>query len=100
MGTVALNGTKIRANTGGHSVLWYEHAGAIETQPKAEVAELLAKAGAADQADLPDGMSLSEELVRREPRLAALDAARATIEARANERFAASADAEQARCVA
>ena len=88
MGTVALDGTKIHANASRHSALSYEHAGKIEAQLKAEVAELLAKAEAADQADVPDGMSIPEELARREERLAKLAAARATIEARAKERFA------------
>jgi transposase len=87
MGTVALDGTKIHANASRHSALSYEHANKIEAQLKAEVAELLAKAEAADQADLPDGMSLPEELERREDRLKALAAAKATIEARARERF-------------
>jgi hypothetical protein len=48
----------------------------------------MAKAEAADQADLPDGMSLPEELARREQRLAEIARARATIEARAKERYA------------
>ncbi len=60
--------------------LSYEHAGKIEAQLKAEVAELLAKAEAADQADVPDGMSVPEELARREARLAKLAEARAKIE--------------------
>jgi transposase len=87
MGTVALDGTKIHANASRHSALSYEHAGKIETQLKTEVAELLAKAEAADQADVPDGMSIPEELERREARLKALAAAKVTIEARAKERF-------------
>jgi len=87
MGTVALDGTKIHANASRHSALSYEHAGKIEAQLKAEVGELLAKAEAADHADIPDGMSLPEELARREKRLEKLAAARATIEARAKERF-------------
>jgi transposase len=87
MGTVALDGTKIHANASRHSALSYEHAGTIEVQLKAEVADLLAKAEAADRSDLPDGLSIPEELARREERLAKLAAARATIEARAKERF-------------
>jgi len=87
MGTVALDGTKIHANASRHSALSYEHAGRIEAQLKAEVADLLAKAEAADQADLPDGLSIPEELARREERLAKLAEARAKIEARAKERF-------------
>jgi transposase len=87
IGTVALDGTKIHANASRHSALSYEHAGKIEAQLKAEVAELLAKAEAADQTDVPDGMSIPEELARREARLEKLAAARAKIEARAKERF-------------
>src|ERR1700712_3230160 len=88
LGTVALDGTKIPANASRHSALSYEHASKIEAQLKAEVAELMAKAEAADQADVPDGMSIPEELARREQRLAMIAKARATIEARAAERHA------------
>src|ERR1700739_608766 len=69
LGTVVLDGTKIHANASRHSALSYEHAGKIEAQLKAEVAELLAQAEAADKADVPDGMSIPEELERREERL-------------------------------
>ena len=47
----------------------------------------MAKAEAADQADVPDGMSIPDELARREERLGKLAQARATIAARAKERF-------------
>ena len=88
MGTIALDGTKIHANASRHSALSYEHAGKIEAQLQAEVAELMARAEAADQADLPDGMSIPDELARREARLAEIARARAIIEARAKERHA------------
>ena len=88
LGTVALDGTKIHANASRHSALSYEHAGKIEAQLKAEVVDLLAKADAADQADVADGMSIPEELARREKRLAEIARAKATIEARAKERYA------------
>ena len=39
LGTVGLDGTKIHANASRHGALSYEHAGNIETQLKAEVAE-------------------------------------------------------------
>ena len=100
MGTVALDGTKIHANASRHSALSYEHAGKIEAQLKAEVADLLAKAEAADQADVPDGMSIPEELARREVRLEKLAAARATIEARAKERFEREQAEHQAKLAA
>jgi transposase len=88
MGTVALDGTKIHANASRHSALSYEHASKIEVQLKAEVADLLGKAEAADQADVPDGMQVPEELARREKRLAEIARAKAVIEARAKERHA------------
>ena len=52
------------------------------------MAELLAKAEAADRAGIPDGLSIPEELARREERLRKLAEARAKINARAKERFA------------
>jgi transposase len=97
LGTVALDGTKIHANASRHSALSYEHAGRIEAQLQAEVADLLRKAEAADQADVPDGMSIPEELARREARLAAIAKARATIEARAKERHARERAAYEAK---
>ncbi|HEY5608459.1 MAG TPA: IS1182 family transposase [Alphaproteobacteria bacterium] len=88
LGTVALDGTKVHANASRHSALSYEHAGKLEAQLKAEVAELMALAEAADTADVPDGMSVPEELARRAERLARIAEAKAAIEARAKERFA------------
>jgi len=100
MGTVALDGTKIHAHASRHSALSHEHAGKIEAQLKTEVAELLARAEAADQADVPDGMSIPEELARREKRLAKLAEARAKIEARARERFEREAAEHKAKLAA
>src|SRR4051812_25318897 len=88
LGTVALDGTKIHANASRHSALSYEHASKIEAQLKAEVADLLSKAEAADQADVPDGMQIPAELARREKRLTEIARAKAVIEARAKERHA------------
>jgi len=92
LGTVALDGTRVRANASRHRALSWEHANRIEVQLKAEVAELMALAEAADTADVPDGMSVPEELARREERLARIGEAKAKIAARAKQRF----DAEQA----
>ena len=100
MGTVALDGTKIHANASRHSALSYEHAGKIEAQLKAEVAGLMAKAEAADTADVPDGMSIPEELAGREERLAKIAEARAKIEMRAQERFTQEQAEHEARMAA
>ena len=88
MGTIGLDGTKIHANASRHSALSYAYAGKLEAQLKAEVADLLAKAEAADKSDVPDGMSIPDELARREERLRKIAEARAKIEARARERHA------------
>ena len=80
LGTIGLDGTKIHANASRHSALSYEHAGKIEAQLQAEVADLMAKAEAADAADIPDGLSIPDELARREERLRKLAEARAKIE--------------------
>jgi len=87
LGTVGLDGTKIHANASRHSALSYEHAQKIEKQLKSEVQQLLAMAEHADEADVPDGMAIPEELARREERLEAIAQAKAKIEARAKERL-------------
>ncbi|MGB6604173.1 MAG: transposase, partial [Steroidobacteraceae bacterium] len=86
LGTVALDGTKIHANASRHSALSYGHAKKLEKQLKREVKQLLRLAAVADDQDLPDGMSIPEELERRELRLAAIAEAKAKIEARVHER--------------
>ena len=50
--------------------------------------ELLRKAKQADKEDLPEGMSIPEELARRESRLKTIAVAKTQIEQRAAERFA------------
>ncbi|MEK7759255.1 MAG: IS1182 family transposase [Pseudomonadota bacterium] len=87
LGNVALDGTKVKANASRHSALSYGHSLKLEQQLREEVARLLALAEATDNEALPDGMNLPEEIARREDRLSAIAAAKAKIEARANERF-------------
>jgi transposase len=88
LGKVSLDGTKVHANASKHSALSWEHACKIEAQLQAEVEQLMRLAEEADQAEIPDGMSVPEELQRREERLAAIAQAKAAIEARAAERYA------------
>jgi transposase len=87
MGIVALDGTKIHANASRHTALSYGHAVKIEAQLKLEVSELMALAEAADQVNIPDGMSIPDELARRSERLTQIAAAKAKIEARAQQRW-------------
>jgi transposase len=87
VGNICLDGTKMEANASRHTALSHGHIEKLEVQLKAEVQELLALAEKADQADLPTGIKLPEELKRREDRLVAMAAAKATIAARAKERY-------------
>lgn len=93
VGKVSLDGTKIHANASQHRALSWEHANKIEAHVRAEVEQLMHVAEAADAGEVPDGMSVPEELrrrelQRREQRLAAIAQAKAQIEARAVERYA------------
>ena len=88
LGTVCLDGTKIHANASRHSALSHGYIEKLEGQLKAEVAELFALAESADQANVPDGVSLPEEIKRRQDRLTVMAAAKAKIAQRAAERHA------------
>jgi len=88
LGTVCLDGTKIHANASRHSALSHGHIVKLEAQLKQEVQELLALAEQTDTANIPDGMSLPQELKLREDRLAVMATAKAKIAARAAERYA------------
>jgi transposase len=88
LGQVVLDGTKVEANASKHKALSYEHASKLETQLRAEVAQLLEQAAQADREEGPDGMNLPEELSRRQKRLEAIEWAKAEIERRGAERYA------------
>jgi transposase len=88
LGTVCLDGTKIHANASRHSALSHGHIVKLEAQLKQEVQELLALAEQSDTANIPDGMSLPQELKLREDRLAVMATAKAKIAARAAQRYA------------
>jgi len=87
LGTVSLDGTKIKANASKHKALSWAHANKLEVQLQAEVDELLRLAEEADNSTLPEEMNIPEELQRREERLAKIAAAKAEIQARAQERY-------------
>lgn len=86
--TVAVDGTKVLANASKHAAVSYEHAGKTIQQLDLEVQALVAKAEQADSTPLQDGLSIPEEITRRQARKAALAKARAEIEARAQARYA------------
>ena len=87
--TVAADGTKVLANASKHSAVSYERAGEMIGQLELEVQQLLAKAEQADATPLQDGLTIPDEITRRQERKAALAQARAEIEARAHARYTA-----------
>jgi transposase len=86
--TTAVDGTKVQANASKHSAVSYERAGEMMAQLELEVQQLIAKAEQADATPLQEGLTIPEEIVRRQERKAALAKARAEIEARAQARYA------------
>ncbi|OPX97059.1 MAG: hypothetical protein A4E58_01536 [Syntrophorhabdus sp. PtaB.Bin006] len=95
LGSVSLDGTKVKADASKHSTLSYEYASKLKEQLTAEVAELFRKAESADQDAIPDGMNILEELARREERLKAIIEAKAEIERRAKEQYAVEQEAQR-----
>jgi transposase len=87
LGTVSLDGTKIKANASKHKALSWDYANRLEAQLQHEVEELMRLAEEADQRSRPEEMDIPEELKRREGRLAAIARAKEAIQARAQERF-------------
>jgi len=87
LGTISLDGTKIKANASKHKALSWEYANRLEAQLKQEVEELMRLAEEADQRSRPEEMDIPEELKRREERLAAIARAKEEIEKRAQEHF-------------
>jgi transposase len=65
---VAADGTKVQANASKHSAVSYARAGEMIEQLELEVQQLLVKAEAADSAPLRDGLTIPEEITRRQER--------------------------------
>lgn len=87
LGTISLDGTKIQANASRHSALSHGCIEKMEAQLQSAVQELLVLAEQADQSNVLDGISLPEEIQRREDRLKGMVEAKTKIEARAKARF-------------
>jgi transposase len=102
VGTVALDGTKVKANASRHKAMSYERMQEEEKRLKEEVARLLAEAEATDAAEDathgPDrsGDELPEELARRQSRLAKIQQAKAELEERARQEAAEEAARREA----
>jgi transposase len=90
LGTVSIDGTKIDANASKIRSVRYDRAQALRAKLATDIAELTAKAEAADAQD-SDPQALPTEMARREALKAKLDAACARLEAQAK----AQAEAER-----
>ena len=87
LGHVALDGTKLKAQTSKHKAMSYGRMRQREAQLRDEIARLTEQAEAQDTAEEQeygsdsDGYSVAEELARREARLAKIQAARERLDA-------------------
>lgn len=83
LGTVSIDGTKVKANASRHKAMSYDRMKKAELELKAQIDALLAKAKAADEAEKNEPeLDLPAEIARREDRLAVIGAARARLEER------------------
>ena len=91
LGTVAIDGTKLDANASKIRSVRYDRAKELRAKLAADIADLTARAEAADAEGQPDPQALPAEIARREALKARLDAACARLEEQAR------AEAEAAR---
>ncbi len=102
VGTISLDGTKVKANASRHKAMSYERMQEDEKRLQEEIAGMLAEAQAADDAEDarhgPDrhGDELPEELAWRQSRLAKIQQAKAALEERARVAAAEEAARRQA----
>jgi transposase len=91
VGNISLDGSKIQADASKSKAVSYKRLLVLEEHLRAGVAELLALGESADQGevDLPEGMVIQDEIARRAERLENLARAKAVLQARAEERYAA-----------
>jgi transposase len=86
LGTIAVDGTKVKANASRHKAMSYGHMLKVEAELKAQIQALLQRAQSADEAEKnePD-LDVPAEIARRQDRLDAIAQARARIEQRQRE---------------
>ena len=86
LGTIAVDGTKVKANASRHKAMSYGHMLKAEAELKAQIEALLSKARTVDEADKNEPeLDIPVEIARRQDRLDAIAAARARLEERQRE---------------
>lgn len=88
LGTVSLDGTKVKANASRNKALSWKHAEKLEEPLQEEVAELMRLSEEADHTPIADGIDIPAELSRRAGRLATIARAKQEIQRRAEQRHA------------
>ena len=83
LGTIAVDGTKVKANASRHKAMSYGRMQTAEVALKEQIAALVQKASSTDEAEKnePD-LDIPAEIERRQARLAAIEAAKARLEER------------------
>jgi len=89
LGNISLDGSKVHADASKSKAVSYGRLLELQKELRAEVEELVALGEHADQTELPDGLNVAEEIMRRHGRLTHLELAQAILKARAQERYAA-----------
>ena len=83
LGTISVDGTKIKANASRHKAMSYERMQRAEVELKGQIDALLARAKAADEAERNEPeLDVPAEIARRQQRLEVIRAARERLEER------------------
>jgi transposase len=86
LGTIAVDGTKLKANASRHKAMSYGHMRKAEADLKAQIDALLKRAQQADEAEKNEPeLDVPAEIARREARLQAITEARRRLEQRQRE---------------
>ena len=80
VGGISVDGSKMKANASKHKAVSYKRAGEIIEELRLEVAELVKLAEETDGQGLEEGLTIPDEIKRREDRQAALHVARTAME--------------------
>lgn len=95
LGNLSLDGSKVHADASKSKAVSYKRLLEMEVTIKRKVEELFRLAEVAEQSELPEGVSVEEEIKFRQARLARLAKAKAALEERAQERYQAELAAYQ-----
>lgn len=86
LGTIAVDGTKVKANASRHKAMSYGHMLKAEEELKAQIAALLKRAQSADEQEKREPeLDVPAEIARRQDRLQAIQEARTRLEQRQRE---------------